>query len=97
MGDESGFGRVKGGSSLGSAPRPFSGLLAAAHSSLGSTPPAHEVTQGGVAVLPVLGLASHGIAVFAICDSCGTVTEFEDKVVAGRFGRLGKAAGFDAG
>jgi Fur family zinc uptake transcriptional regulator len=31
---------------------------------------------------------------FAICDGCGTVTEFEDEVVAGRLANWAQAAEF---
>jgi Fur family zinc uptake transcriptional regulator len=36
----------------------------------------------------------HGPAMFAICDGCGTVTEFEDEVVAGRLAGWAQAAEF---
>lgn len=48
------------------------------------------------AFVPCTQTCRHGIAVFAICDSCGTVTEFQDKVVAGRLIAWARAAGFDA-
>jgi Fur family zinc uptake transcriptional regulator len=36
------------------------------------------------AFVPCTHACKHGPAMFAICDACGSVTEFEDEVVVGR-------------
>jgi Fur family zinc uptake transcriptional regulator len=46
------------------------------------------------AFVPCTHACKHGTAMFAICDACGSVTEFEDDVIADRLARWAHSAEF---
>lgn len=46
------------------------------------------------AFVPCSHACEHGMALFAICDACGSVTEFEEVVIAGRLLAWARSAEF---
>jgi Fur family zinc uptake transcriptional regulator len=46
------------------------------------------------AFVPCTHACKHGPAMFAICDACGSVTEFEDEVVVGRLAAWAQSSQF---